>query len=70
MRSKIHRSHEPSEHGQATLEYILLLFVVITIVSLISKQLLNSIDSSLLSFGGTLERQLKTGRTGVNAYNN
>ncbi len=58
------------ESGQGTLEYVLLLSVVVLAAGAFSRGVLKMLDSGILTFGGQLEMDLKTGRTPVNAWKN
>lgn len=57
-----------SKSGQATIEYILLLTVVVFLTSLVSKGLQGTWQKGISGLGGSLERALKTGRLPVHAW--
>jgi hypothetical protein len=64
-RLKPSKSRPGSESGQGILEYILILgFALVTSVT-IARLLSGGMDRGILLFGGTLEKDLKTGRTPV-----
>ena len=56
--------------GQATVEYLLIVAVVVILAGVLSRGLLVTLDSAILGFGGKLEKNLKTGRAPLNAYVN
>jgi Flp pilus assembly pilin Flp len=58
------------EEGQATVEYILILSVVIAGAGLLSRKLIEVLDSGILKLGGQLEKDLKTGRAPVGIWEN
>jgi Flp pilus assembly pilin Flp len=58
------------EDGQATVEYILILTVVVVGASAIAHTVLNTIDQGILAFGGQLEKDLHTGKATLNAWSN
>lgn len=58
------------ESGQGTVEYMLILMASIVGATQISKALLSVIQTGLLTLGGTLEKDLRTGRVGLNAWSN
>jgi Flp pilus assembly pilin Flp len=58
------------EEGQATVEYILILSVVVVGASAIARTVLNTLDQGILSFGGQLEKDLHTGKATLNAWSN
>ncbi|RYZ73313.1 MAG: hypothetical protein EOP09_02090 [Proteobacteria bacterium] len=59
-----------NQSGQGTLEYILLLIIVIAGAATFTGRLVSKVDDQLLTVGGQLERQLKTGRANVNTWRN
>lgn len=60
----------PSQTGQATLEYIFVLsFAVVTAVFM-ARFLMDRLDNKVLQLGGTIEKQLKTGRAPVSIWKN
>ena len=60
----------PANAGQATVEYILLLsFVVVACVGM-TRAILGGIDRGVLRVGGSLEKQLKTGRAPGGIWSN
>lgn len=58
------------EEGQATVEYILILSVVVVGASAIARTILTTLDQGILSFGGQLEKDLHTGKATLNAWSN
>jgi Flp pilus assembly pilin Flp len=58
------------EEGQATVEYILILSVVVVGASAIARTVLNTLDQGILTFGGQLEKDLHTGKASLNAWSN
>ena len=54
--------------GQATVEYILLLSFIFGSAILLKDKVLDTIDTSLLTFGSRLESQLKTGRVPTDVW--
>ena len=58
------------EKGQATLEYILLISVLLTTSLALTKGIFETIDTGILRFGAALEKDLKTGRTPASAWKN
>ncbi len=62
------KSH--TQKGQATLEYIFVLsFSVVTAVFM-ARFLMGKLDNKVLQLGGTIEKQLKTGRAPVSIWKN
>ena len=47
--------------GQAVLEYILLLSIIIGIVTFSLRNLTGAMDKMTAKYGGTMEKQLRTG---------
>ncbi len=64
------RSLVDDESGQATVEYILILSVVVAGAGLLSRKLIEALDSGVLKLGGQLEKDLKTGRAPVDVWEN
>ncbi len=58
------------ERAQGTTEYILLLSVVITATIAFFKGLLGLLDQGILTLGGTLEGDLKTGSAPTQIWKN
>lgn len=58
------------ESGQATAEYVLILSFVVVVAGTISRTLMSTLDRSVGYLGAELEKQLRTGRLKVNAWNN
>jgi Flp pilus assembly pilin Flp len=58
------------EEGQATVEYILILSVVVVGASAIARAILTTLDQGILNFGGQLEKDLHTGKATLNAWSN
>ena len=58
------------EQAQGTVEYLLILSVVVVGASQIIKQIIQSIDKGVLRLGSDLEKDLKTGRTPVSVWEN
>ncbi len=56
--------------GQTTVEYILILSLAVMGTALITKQILNVLDTGVLRLGGAIERDLRTGRTTLRVYTN
>ena len=48
--------------GQATFEYLFLLFFALGVIILINKTFISKLDDNLLVFGKDLENNLQTGR--------
>jgi len=66
MKKTIRNSKNQS--GQAVLEYILLLSILVLGASALSKGLAVAWEQGILSFGKTLERSIKTGRAPFSAW--
>jgi hypothetical protein len=58
------------EDGQGLTEYILLLSFVVVVAGSMGRGLMAALDRGILSFGGQLERHLKTGRAPVSVWEN
>jgi Flp pilus assembly pilin Flp len=58
------------EGGQGTVEYLLILAVAVTGTVAFARAVVKTLDEGILSLGGQLEKDLKTGRTSVNAWIN
>jgi Flp pilus assembly pilin Flp len=58
------------QEGQATVEYMLILSVVIAGAGLLSRKLIQAIDAGILKLGGQLEKDLKTGRAPTDVWQN
>ena len=58
------------ESGQGTTEYLILLSAVILFTTTLVRQVLNIMDQGVLTLGGTLEQDLKSGRTPLRAWKN
>lgn len=58
------------DRGQATLEYILLLTLVVTAAGALSRGILNGLYSGVAILGGQLEKDLKTGRAEISVWKN
>jgi len=59
-----------SESGQATFEYMVVLLVAVTFAVNASRAIINGLDQGALTFGGKLEKSLKTGRAPLSAWRN
>jgi len=59
-----------AEEAQGTVEYILILSVVVVGASQLMKLIIQSIDRGVLRLGGDLEKDLKTGRAPVSVWKN
>ena len=55
------RRRSSAEGGQAILEYIILLSIVLVSIAYFLKKLSNGFDNMTANTGGKLERQLRTG---------
>jgi Flp pilus assembly pilin Flp len=58
------------ESGQGTMEYILLLSIIVTGAAAFARAVVGTLDSGILRLGGALEKDLKTGRAQVNVWEN
>ncbi len=58
------------ERGQGTLEYILILSVTVVGAGKISHEIVKALDKGILSLGGQLEKDLKTGRLPLSVWSN
>jgi Flp pilus assembly pilin Flp len=56
------------EQGQSTIEYILILAFAVVGAGAIASGVVKSIDSGILTLGGQLELDLKTGRITDDVY--
>jgi hypothetical protein len=61
---------QSGEEGQAIVEYILLLSVIFVVAASFSRNAIRSLDASITTFNGQLERDLRTGRAGVDIWEN
>ncbi len=59
-----------NQSGQGTLEYMLLLIILVVAGASFTATILRSVDDQILAVGGRLEKQLKTGRANVNSWRN
>jgi hypothetical protein len=64
------KSFAADERAQATVEYILLLSVVVAGAIAFSRRILGVLDKAILSVGGQLEKDLKTGRAPLGVWRN
>ncbi len=58
------------EEGQATVEYILILSVTVVGALQFGRALIATLTSGLLTLGGQLERDLKSGRLQLTTWSN
>ena len=58
------------EDGQAIVEYVLLLSVVIVGAATIARAIMSALDRGVLRLGGQLEKDLKTGKEKLSAWQN
>jgi len=58
------------EAGQGTVEYVFILSVVVVGTSALARALLTALDTGILTLGGQLEQDLKTGRVSVGVWKN
>lgn len=58
------------EDGQAILEYMLILMATVVGAGLMSRKILQTVDSGILALGGQLEKDLKTGRAPLAIWKN
>jgi len=58
------------DSGQAITEYLLLLSVIMAAALAFSRGLIRGISSGVLSLGGQLEKDLKTGRVKLGIWKN
>lgn len=56
--------------GQGTVEYILILAVVVIGSVALSRTILNALDKGILKLGGQLEKDLKSGRLPLRVWSN
>lgn len=59
-----------NQRGQATIEYVFLLGFAVSVAGYIASVLMGRLDGKVLELGGTLEKQLKTGRSPVSIWRN
>jgi hypothetical protein len=64
------RPSPDDESGQAILEYILILSVVVVGAGLVGRGVLASLDRGVMRLGGQLEKDLRTGRQTLGAWKN
>jgi hypothetical protein len=67
MRVKVDRKKKQS--GQAILEYVLLLTIVFGAVGYFLHQLTHGLDVTTAKYGGTVEKQLRTGAAPASVWN-
>ncbi len=58
------------DHGQATLEYILILSASVLGAAAISRTIISALDRGILNLGAQLEKDLRTGRIPVDVWKN
>ena len=58
------------ERGQGFTEYVLLLSAVVVGAGAMGKALMRALDRGILTFGGALEKHLKTGKAPLNVWEN
>ena len=58
------------DSGQATVEYILILSVTVVGAIAFGRAVIRALDSGVLTLGGQLEKDLKTGRAPLSVYSN
>ena len=58
------------EEGQAVLEYILILTATVVGAGLMSRKIIQVVDTGILKLGGQLEKDLKTGRVPLDIWKN
>lgn len=58
------------EGGQATVEYMLILSASVVGAGLMSRKIIQAIDSGIATLGGQLEKDLKTGRAPLSVWQN
>ncbi len=58
------------EDGQATVEYILILSVIVFGASQLGRQIIAMLEKGILRLGGDLEKDLKTGRAPLSVWEN
>ena len=59
-----------SESGQAVVEYLLLVSVIIFVSGAFTRRIIDSLDTSIVVFNGALEKDLRTGRPGAGIWEN
>lgn len=69
-RRGIVRAFIQEEEGQAVTEYVLLLLASLAAVTAMARAILGVLDKGILTLGGQLEKDLKTGRAPVDVYKN
>ncbi len=58
------------DKGQGTVEYILILSLVVVGTTAIVRAIRGTMDKGLLYLGGQIEKDLKTGRAPLNVWKN
>jgi hypothetical protein len=58
------------ESGQGTIEYILILSATVLGAAALGRAILGSLDRGVLFIGGTLEKDLKSGRAPLDVWKN
>ena len=58
------------ESGQAITEYLLLLSIVVFGATALIRGIMSAFDQGILSLGGQLEKDLKTGRAKLSVWKN
>jgi Flp pilus assembly pilin Flp len=58
------------EEGQGTVEYILILSVVVLGASQLGRQILAMLEKGILRLGAVLEQDIKTGRAPLSVWEN
>ncbi len=58
------------ENGQGTVEYILIISVIVVGAAQIRKQVLKALDKGLLRIGSQIEKDIKTGRAPLSVWEN
>ena len=59
-----------NQQGQASVEYILILTLMLVATTTLSKTMIDMLDTGILKVGGRLEKQLKTGRGQLSTWDN
>jgi hypothetical protein len=70
VRKKTPKKILRNQRGQASVEYILVLLLMLFFAGKTSKAIIGFLDSGILRVGGALEKQLKTGRVQLNTWRN